>query len=830
MARRVRHLRLKADSREAVGRVLPGLEDALRTATLPDDGGRLLLVRRIALGRIAADAAPASLALALERAVAAARIDCRPAESATAAGAAAVWFRDALHAHVALALRLLEGPPPVEWFWPLAVPAWSPGCSGAAALRVLAASLAARPEGPAALPAWRAALRARGHGPALAGEPGTTATVAARRSPVVAPGPAARLAAAPVRTTEARPELADDPAAAAATVLVVATPVSPGPGRAEAAPARPAAPEPLPADPRSAPPAPGASAINEPHRRAAAAAMPAAPAGPAAWCSRPPDPIRSIRIVSCPLRVWPAPRLVTRHRKRYNHRMIDSPAPEASPAGNAPEWTVSDLSGAIKRTIEDAFGFVRVRGEISGYRGPVASGHMYFSLKDANAKIDAVIWKGVAGRLKLRPEEGLDVIATGKLTTFAGKSGYQLIIDSLELAGLGALMAMLEERRRKLAAEGLFDAARKQLVPYLPRVIGVITSPTGAVIRDILHRLDDRFPRHVLVWPVRVQGDSSAAEVAAAIRGFNALPEDGSIPRPDVLIVARGGGSLEDLMGFNDESVVRAAAESMIPLISAVGHETDWTLIDHAADWRAPTPTAAAEKAVPVRAELMAALDGFARRHGLALRRDLDRKRSEFRALARALPQPEGLLALHRQRLDLAATRLPAALQRGVSLQRTVCERLSRRLADQAPATRVARLATQLTALGGRLGTARATLIGREQARLATRRGQLAQLAQRLGRSVATLVPERRRDLVQRWKLVESLGPQGVLGRGYALVLAADGQVVRSAGAIQPGAPLTLRLADGERGVTADGSDGGPRKAGSGRSGRATGQQQGDLF
>lgn len=287
MARRVRHLRLKADSREAVGRVLPGLEDALRTATLPDDGGRLLLVRRIALGRIAADAAPASLALALERAVAAARIDCRPAESATAAGAAAVWFRDALHAHVALALRLLEGPPPVEWFWPLAVPAWSPGCSGAAALRVLAASLAALPEGPAALPAWRAALRARGHGPAVAGEPGTAATVAARRSPVVAPGPAARLAAAPVRTTEARPELADDPAAAAATVLIVATPASPGPGRAEAAPARPAAPEPLPADRRSAPPAPGASAINEPHRRAAAAALPAAPAGPAAWSPTP---------------------------------------------------------------------------------------------------------------------------------------------------------------------------------------------------------------------------------------------------------------------------------------------------------------------------------------------------------------------------------------------------------------------------------------------------------------------------------------------------------------------------------------------------------------
>jgi len=278
VARRIRHLRLRADSREAVGRVLPGLEDALRTATLPDGGGRLLLVRRIALGRIAADAAPASLALALERAVAAARIDCHPAESTAAAGAAAVWFRDALHAHVALALRLLEGPPPVEWFWPLAVPAWSPGLSVADALRVLAASLDARPEGPAAIPAWRAALAARGHGPALAGEPGTAVPVVARRSPVVAPGPAALLAAAPVRTTEARPELADDPAAVAATVLVVATPASPGPGRAEAPPAAPA---PVPGLARGTRPAAAPSAVIAPPRHAVPAAASAAPATPA---------------------------------------------------------------------------------------------------------------------------------------------------------------------------------------------------------------------------------------------------------------------------------------------------------------------------------------------------------------------------------------------------------------------------------------------------------------------------------------------------------------------------------------------------------------------
>src|SRR6476646_4698214 len=266
---------------------------------------------------------------------------------------------------------------------------------------------------------------------------------------------------------------------------------------------------------------------------------------------------------------------------------------------NVPEWTVSELSARLKRTVEDAFGFVRVRGEISGYRGPHSSGHCYFSLKDEGARIDAVIWRGTYGRIRFKPEEGLEVIATGLLTTYPGKSSYQIVIDRLEPAGIGALMKLLEERKKKLAAEGLFDEARKQLLPFLPDVIGVVTSPTGAVIRDILHRLVDRFPRRVLVWPVRVQGETSAAEVAAAIYGFNALPERGPVPRPDLIIVARGGGSLEDLWSFNEEIVVRAAATSMIPLISAVGHETDVTLIDFAADRRAPTPTAAAEMAVP---------------------------------------------------------------------------------------------------------------------------------------------------------------------------------------------------------------------------------------
>src|SRR3569623_2760361 len=281
---------------------------------------------------------------------------------------------------------------------------------------------------------------------------------------------------------------------------------------------------------------------------------------------------------------------------------------------NAVEWTISELSAARKRTVEDAYGYVRVRGEVSGFRGASPSGHCYFRLKDDKAVLEGVIWKGTFGRMRVKPEEGLDVIATGRLTTFPGSSKYQIVIDSLEPAGIGALKKLLEERKKKLAAEGLFDEARKQLIPFLPEVIGVVTSPTGAVLRDILHRLADRFPRRVLVWPVRVQGETSAAEVANGSEGCNALPEGGPLPRPDLIIVARGGGSLEDLWACNEEIVVRAAAESLIPLISAVGHETDVTLIDFAADIRAPTPTAAAEKAVPVRGELLAELMSKARR------------------------------------------------------------------------------------------------------------------------------------------------------------------------------------------------------------------------
>jgi exodeoxyribonuclease VII large subunit len=504
---------------------------------------------------------------------------------------------------------------------------------------------------------------------------------------------------------------------------------------------------------------------------------------------------------------------------------MDSESPK--PVGNTPEWSVSDLSGALKRTLEDAFGFVRVRGEISGYRGPVGSGHVYFSLKDANAKIDAVIWKGVFGRLKTKPQEGLEVIATGKITTFAGKSSYQIIIDSLEPAGIGALMALLEERRRRLAAEGLFSEERKQLIPYLPRVIGVVTSPTGAVIRDILHRLEDRFPRHVLVWPVRVQGETSAAEVAAAIAGFNALPEGGRIPRPDVIIVARGGGSLEDLMGFNEEIVVRAAAASLIPLVSAVGHETDVTLIDHAADLRAPTPTGAAEKVVPVRAELMSLVADLARRQAGAMRRLSDRRRSDLRALARALPGPEAVLSGPRQRLDLAATRLAPALARNARVHEQQLGLAAQRLARQSPLARLAALRARLDGYGRVLAQARNAALSAESRRIADVRRRLNELEQRaakaltrgvamrserlpaletrLQRAFAQGVMRRRERLRSSVSLLASLGPEAVLARGYALVRDEAGALIHDPGQLRAGQALGVQVAGGRFGVVVAG-------------------------
>ena len=427
---------------------------------------------------------------------------------------------------------------------------------------------------------------------------------------------------------------------------------------------------------------------------------------------------------------------------------------------NALELSVSELSAALKRTVEDRFGFVRVRGEISNYRGPHSSGHAYFCLKDQSARIDAVIWKGVFAKLRVKPQEGLEVIATGKVTTYPGKSAYQIIVEALEPAGIGALMALLEERRRKLAAEGLFDETRKRPLPFLPGCIGVVTSPTGAVIRDILHRIAERFPRHVLVWPVRVQGETAAAEIAAAIDGFNALPEHGNVRRPDVIIVARGGGSLEDLWGFNEEVVVRAAARSLVPLIAAVGHETDWTLIDHAADLRAPTPTAAAEKAVPVRGELAAGLADLTRRQLGAVVRFLDRCRSEFRALARALPQSDRIFAIRRQQLDHLESRLQGACSRTHDSRHLGLARLSHRLAQQSPHAQMAGRTQQVRALeqrlqrwrdrgydagkqnlahlAARLATARGARMNLEAERAAAARQRIAVLASRMKHGFAS--------------------------------------------------------------------------------------------
>jgi len=473
-------------------------------------------------------------------------------------------------------------------------------------------------------------------------------------------------------------------------------------------------------------------------------------------------------------------------------------------ASNTPEWSVSELSGALKRMIEGEFGHVRIKGEISGYRGPHSSGHVYFSIKDSSAKIDAVMWKGVFGRVKFRPEDGMEVIATGKITTFAGKSSYQIVVESLEPAGVGALLAQLEERRQRLAAEGLFSDARKQLLPFLPQVIGVITSPTGAVIRDILHRLADRFPRHVVVWPVRVQGETSAAEIANAIEGFNALPDNGPIPRPDLLIVARGGGSLEDLWSFNEEIVVRAAANSMIPLIAAVGHETDWTLIDYAADRRAPTPTGAAEMAVPVRADLESTTADLGRRLHLAVRRLLDRRKSDLRSASRALPTLDALVAVPRQRLDLAASKLGRGLERNAARHRSLLTDAARRLIRLSPQARVAALRARLDGLGQRLIASQGASLRTERQNLDRQRQTIRDLSSRSTRALAVLLDRRRSRLSTASQLLTSLSYQGVLDRGYALVLDASGKPVRSADTVQPKNALTLVFSDGNVAVHAD--------------------------
>ena len=528
---------------------------------------------------------------------------------------------------------------------------------------------------------------------------------------------------------------------------------------------------------------------------------------------------------------------------------------EDGPGGvNIPEFSVSEISGAVKRVVEGEFGHVRVRGEIGRVSRP-RSGHVYLDLKDERAVLSGVVWKGVAARLEVRPEEGDEVIVTGRLTTFAGQSKYQIVIESLVHAGEGALLARLERVKKALAAEGLFAAERKRAIPWLPRVIGVVTSPSGAVIRDILHRLAERFPVRVLVWPVAVQGQACAGEVAAAIRGFNALAPGGAVPRPEVLIVARGGGSIEDLWGFNEESVARAAAGSAIPLISAVGHETDTTLIDLAADRRAPTPSAAAEMAVPVRADLAAGVAALEARRVRSLSRRLEQSRQRLRAMARALPRPASLVEARQQRLDHAAARLPragalvAARRQSVRLLAarlprpgTLLQRRGERLGDLArrlprglravTQTRRASLAgtagrltprlaraplhggrARLEGRAGRLAPAlaRAARAGRRDlaraadrltprlARQAGRRGgeRLATAASRLAPALAGRTRAARDRLTGLARLLASLGHRQTLARGFALVRGPDGTVLTRAGGLAAATPVEIEFADG---------------------------------
>ena len=482
-----------------------------------------------------------------------------------------------------------------------------------------------------------------------------------------------------------------------------------------------------------------------------------------------------------------------------------------SPGRNTPEYTVSEISGAVKRTIEGTFGRVRVRGEV-GRVMLARSGHLYFDVKDDRNVLAAVSWKGQVARLSIRPEEGMEVVVTGRMTTFGSQSKYQLNVDDVQVAGEGALMAMLERRKKKLAAEGLFAPERKQKLPFLPEVIGVITSPQGAVIRDILHRLRERFPRKVLIWPVAVQGDACAPQVAAAIRGFNALPEGGPIPRPDLLIVARGGGSVEDLWGFNEEVVARAAAASRIPLISAVGHETDTTLIDHVADKRAPTPTAAAEIAVPVRLELMAWVEEQGMRLSRAISDAIARRRQRLADLARALPRPEALLEGPRQRLDRAGERLPAALRQLATSRRIQLTRAAAGLRPQVLHARLDARRDRLAGLAPRLAPALARTTAQKRrdltgvsarldpARLAARvdsgRAALGALDARLGRAFAQNTAAHRARLDALERMHQSLGYTETLKRGYAVVYG-DGHVVTTRDKAAQARALEIEFQDG---------------------------------
>ncbi|GAK34215.1 exodeoxyribonuclease 7 large subunit [Iodidimonas nitroreducens] len=437
------------------------------------------------------------------------------------------------------------------------------------------------------------------------------------------------------------------------------------------------------------------------------------------------------------------------------------------PSHNIHEFTVSELAGALKRTVEDTYGHVRLRAELSGVKLH-GSGHLYLSLKDDRAAIDGVCWRGVVAKLGFRPEDGLEVLVTGRLSTYPARSKYQMVIEQMEPAGAGALMALLEARKKKLAAEGLFASERKRPLPYLPQVIAIVTSPTGAVIRDILHRLSDRFPRRVMLWPVPVQGEGAAEKIAAAIRGFNQQADRGAIPRPDVMIVARGGGSIEDLWAFNEEAVVRAVAESAIPVISAVGHETDTTLIDHASDRRAPTPTAAAEMAVPVRSELLAQLAQLNHRLDHGKSRFFVRLADQIHSLGRGLPRPQDLLGLSRQKLDDLADRLPRGL-------RFVAQNRRLALGQVAPALGPARL----------------------QQMLVYKRHEMQAVGRRLEPAQKQILTGGAQQISALSRLLQSLSYQGVLARGYAVLRDEAGRPISEIAALKPGTPVEAELHDG---------------------------------
>ncbi len=500
-----------------------------------------------------------------------------------------------------------------------------------------------------------------------------------------------------------------------------------------------------------------------------------------------------------------------------------------TPVSNVPDLSVSELAASLKRTIETNFDFVRVRGELG--RVTVArSGHMYADLKDDRAVLNTVMWKGQVASLPFKPEEGLEVIAEGKLSIYAGRSNYQLIASSMRPAGAGALMALLEARRKALAAEGLFDPAHKQDLPKLPDIVGVVTSPTGAVIRDILHRIRERFPVRVIVWPALVQGDSAAAQIEAGIRGFNAMTGP---DRPDVLIVGRGGGSIEDLWPFNEENVVRAAFESRIPLISAVGHETDTTLIDFAADARAPTPTGAAEMVVPVRADLALAVQQLEHRLGRGLKRRMDDTAARLKSAR--LPRPESLLESKRQRLDFAGASLPRAVTTGLERARARLDHAAARLPsplhlvrDQAQrlTTATAGLATALRGAthARRLALTRVSARLRPEAArndLRTRRRDLDGLAARMTPAMQRTLIRRRESLGGLAKLLETLSHKATLSRGFVLVRREDGRLVRTAAAAEAAGRVRLTFADGETTATIDPSDasGGSAKTGGHKSG-----------